>query len=1438
MAKFLREFFKKTGKIDSSKRRQASFTLLLSFIFQACGGANLLPLNEVVREGSGISQEELDAQKLSSARIQFHHSNFFSLTDPNSYSCAGDARFYLHPYQRDETGSSVQLGSYLNRSSVIKPNFISNISVDLTDASSSSDSNKANLCSIGGGKSSLPTATCATFDYGALDGISSTLGGNILIFGGLKGRNYANRLYSPSQTLSCGPLKPLNEVYGDPGEEYVNQSSPHLFALGVNTLPSNTATNPPHPLAPNLTESKKPISSWQKISATGVNQPLGALGSRLTLSRGLKQLLLVGGITPQDDELFISGRDLKDSWIFDLNTQQWEGVSGRVHARESIISQPVLEGTIVYSISKNPSSRANFGYTAVPGFAVNGFRTTDGVDSHAATGNIDTTDRILISGGVRTRSQGNLDYLSSVHKFNPTFGPEWIDVSNIGGVGPGFATQWLDTNPIQVLHNLDNGRLLSAGCSADPSPFMNFGSSPVRKPNGFGFLALAGGFFENRSTCGENDFILHYSKRNLETKIAHFAATPTYSLKTELPSNTIKLGQEIRPLDWLSEKPTITNTPIYSGGGHLLPGFDRSANELIYFGGVNCRSYLSIDSGSGDCPGEDGVPIAYQDGIFLMKPVADLTSTTSTKQDADGLPYAGMAAARGLDGVGEPMIIAWGGVQDGEDAGSPPGADGTRTGRKTNTSAFILHKDPRPTPPDSEYILSQELTLNSNSPAPLGAADATLIFSHVTGRFYLFGGVELEPNRRPVNHTWELTVTGANGTYEGFWRELTPEGGLTCSPYCPSARRSHRMVEANYHNFDPSSEYFSDCKDDKPCSFGIFMEGGVAQNGTTLGDRWMFDPTANGGNGHWQLVNESPPRRLAVATSVEYRLPFSGKKVHRAIAFGGETGLMDPTQAREDGVFLPPTLGDTLLFDFDQSSWHRPQLLGIGLKSTHLPDSSTPTEVSNFERKQYFKRDNFANTTSTYHPSLAVLSPPPLAGASMITRTHAPSASNESILEALKIPEVYLLGGRKKDGTFLSLNQVFKFCIGSPGENEDGRCDAYDAEDANASFDTPSAEYLGRWLLKEPFLPAGFTDPEKAVFLGETTYDSRRDKLILFGGLAPAQDSTQTKVTEKENVTPFGINGGISYVYEYTFPTKGLLPSTTSGLDTTHYGEWTRVSSCSGTLFPKGRFGHSLIYDQRNDQILVIGGETIDTNETSSLIQPWLKNGAQTNDSIPEIWAGKRSSIAGGFPCYDWSLLDNFGNLFNSTKSVNVPEGGLSYFAAAQVPSSGYNTGFYTLMDHACAGLGPSASKDFKQNKLRAGGVDIDINRSVLQEGESLLLNLTFYALGPDQRKPDGQFFQQNETPIFEIHLINSQGSSSRATSVAQPRHLFYSDSQEYPRVVHKLSVFSPVHPGIQQEQVIIPLGIDPNIDRIRIERYSGSSILVEATVHRMRGDK
>src|SRR5690606_23164363 len=122
----------------------------------------------------------------------------------------------------------------------------------------------------------------------------------------------------------------------------------------------------------------------------------------------------------------------------------------------------------------------------------------------------------------------------------------------------------------------------------------------------------------------------------------------------------------------------------YYGAPTLVTGFSLEENDLVYFAGVNCVLFLK-DAASGDtCPGPDGQPwnsaapisIAFNDDYRYWRmgqdPTnCDLTNGAVTKRDTPSCAgtgpqnRAGMAAARGYDTSGNPIIVAWGGIYGG-----------------------------------------------------------------------------------------------------------------------------------------------------------------------------------------------------------------------------------------------------------------------------------------------------------------------------------------------------------------------------------------------------------------------------------------------------------------------------------------------------------------------------------------------------------------------------------------------------------------------------------------------------------------------------------------------------------------------------------------------------------------------------------------------------
>ena len=117
----------------------------------------------------------MDETALPAARISFHYADSFTLSDPNTYSCAGDIHTYYSVYSLQTTsGKKRGLGDAQPFTSLdsgsartYRPDFIKNISVALTDANAPVASNSAYGCSMGNADNLPPVSNCATYDYGS-----------------------------------------------------------------------------------------------------------------------------------------------------------------------------------------------------------------------------------------------------------------------------------------------------------------------------------------------------------------------------------------------------------------------------------------------------------------------------------------------------------------------------------------------------------------------------------------------------------------------------------------------------------------------------------------------------------------------------------------------------------------------------------------------------------------------------------------------------------------------------------------------------------------------------------------------------------------------------------------------------------------------------------------------------------------------------------------------------------------------------------------------------------------------------------------------------------------------------------------------------------------------------------------------------------------------
>ncbi|HLE01092.1 MAG TPA: hypothetical protein VJB59_12565 [Bdellovibrionota bacterium] len=1388
--------------IVNRNRRDKQFTqavkaVVLPVLLGACAADPRIV--EFNRSSNSVAEQREYSADLKGALFTFFHSDYYSLGVPKAQtSCAGDAKTFYDPFkiQSDQLSTPFPTDA-LDPTATLKPTFIKNVSVDLTDANSPVAANKAIFCSLGTAPNVPGPSNCATFDYGAAGGLSTNLGGAFILIGGIDGAN-ASVSAGKGVSVSCGP------VTTGGGVNTCNGSS---YALSVDSLPASAATDPPSTSAPGLTSASTPISSWTNLAtAYGASGPRSLSGAAAAFSPGANALIIFGGASYSGTSAF--GIPASDTWSFDLSTQKWTSQDASTMAvNSSLITMLDIPsgGPNVVPVGQNRATgaRAAFAYTAAQGMAVNRMSTNGAV----AAANIDLTDRIVIAGGVSPTGA-----LTDTHKFNPTYGPEWVDTQSFQvGDNP---TQWLDSYHTQLTSN-----------SAEASQYLpdfpprggslnaavNFGITALRNNSGTreSMLVGMGGFDSSLTkntpggagcldlnTCGA---MMLNTKAGADT--AAFIGVPN------LPD-----GTQRSPSNWSDAG--VNGVPWF-GGSTLLPGFNLYENEVVYFGGTDCKEYAT--NGSLTCD--------FRHPGSYWRFSNNLAARVAVGFAGSAPRAAGMAAARGLDGnTGADrnvIIVAWGGMTtpDPSAPGAPTMADPARIYYLYNNGGT----------PSWAYK-----TVPSS---PTALTNAAMVFSHVTQNFYVFGGYNrvtgfLNP------YTWELKVTGncATESCSFSWRQLTPENGLTCYPNCPQARRSHRMVEANYYNRNIEANFGnangeSTCSKERPCSFGIFMEGGTDGSGYFT-DRWLFDPTANptvsGSQGQWIRMNELPPRTLAAISTADYAVNGGSQTAHRAILFGGEVGLHAPAVAGDNWqnfsqYFVAPTLGDTLMYDFDTHTWNRVQLLGAGY------NGGLPASLSEFKKRQAFNAAAVSDTGETTE-----LSPPPLAGAVMVTRTMSqPTLDSSTAAKPLRIPEIYLFGGRLKSGEYNTLDRVYKFCPGSTGETWNGLsvipgspCDANapaSASDANPNSPSPSNAYIGRWLRKKPDTATVFNPPTNTrnpgntgSFLGAGAYDPIHDRIILVGGRTGTTAAPPRAVTDNSA----GRLNGIPWVLEYTPPSTG-----------NPQGSWAALDKCAGSAAPVSRYGHSLSYDPLSRKLIMVGGYAVgDLAIPTGTPLTRVVNWSSGSYSLPEVWTARRDDSA-ATPCYHWTAVTTFGNIPDS----QVPSGnGLSSAAAVFVPASGYNTGYYTMLDHSCQNKGPLATTDPTVNKLLAGGAYIDIDRRQLGPNENLLLNLTYFALGSSNQRPDSLRMQPGENAVFKVHLIKTGQSADVLSQILQPRYFSYALNESFPKIAHTISILAPPSGQLQDEQVLIPLSIDPGIDRIRIERHSGSGILVRATLFKL----
>lgn len=1423
------------GTLHLSTLLLASTALVLIFV-NCSGNPKPNAKKNISLQDSSYEVELQNSAALSGVKVDFKSSGFYTPSSPNPDTrCAGDVFAYYHPLASN-SGEPVLLPQSISEPGYSqKPLFLKNVSVDLTDSSSQGPYNQSITCSFQSHSSTLLPSTCASFDQGSIGNSPNTIGGSLVILGGVQNFNFAAT--GSSFGLNCG-----KSTVGD------TQCLNSMTALKIN----------------NLTNGLSSYFNWGDNYKSSLGRPLA--GASVAYSPGTQSLYLFGGASlySSPGKSTLQSVDGFQTWSFSLQEQKWIERNPIPFVLNTVLNMPDRSDPqgVTHHLKKSVGDRASFGYTSVPSMSLSAMSKNGTIDPSL----IDTTDRIVTTAGLSTNAAHSRNSL----KFNPTFGPEWVDLLGASGkdLETKQAVQWLDSYHTQLLNNLSTSSIYRGDLiDKKATLFSGFGFSSLRKSNAegqvvAGLFVATGGFgqeLENpspptritESRFGGRMFYGGFKKKTgilgtPESSVSNFNRTPDYPFRL-LSETSLMSSTRITEMAWVklvdADLADAPNSIPNFTGVNLLPGFNLKTNDLVYFGGTTCPDYLTNKNLLNDSnPCLFNNPGRY----WKLSPSVNLESTSenlpnhlfSDWNNTTPPTRAGMASARGEDASGKIILVSWGGMN------KPVTSDDINIGKISVLYNAALAGAPDDLAP--KWGLFEPIS----SVRPDPSTNSSLVYSHVTRKFYLFAGsktTSILGQLSTHNETWELSVSGSCPTCQFSWKKLSTATGTTCYPECPPARRSHRMTEANYHySWNPQTQsgtYHSStleprCTDPKnPCSFGIFMEGGLSDPSTILDDRWMFDPTANTGNGHWQRVDGFAPRHFASMAAIDFSLNINNSTPRWLLLYGGETGLQNPQLSHPTQYFVPPTLGDTYLYDTSTNTWNRAELLGRGYKND-LPDTllkSEKTQAFIVKEDGFYQKFTTQNNATVLQlaPEISELSPPPVSGGILVTRTHFKN-SNDANSESVPLPvqETFLLGGRLKSGKFMALNHVYKFCPGSGGEKlptpasaavEDpqdfANCDPLDYTyfvSSNNSFET----YPGRWLRKNP------SDSENLKsFLGAGAYDSHHDKIILFGGLGG--ETTKTSITET------GLEVG-NKIYEYTPPSKIFTPDSQNSFK--RHGSWNEIPACTGVpnaKTPGGRFGHNLGYDPLRRELIITGG--LDKNRNPLTQTMTLANGQTI--SAPEIWTAKRVDQPGSvsnpsvmippsspFPCYFFSQKTSFGTL--SEYEFLPPQGGLAHAASAFIPAGGYNSGYYSFFDHACAKSDSSVNA--------TPGVYFDIDRQFLEKNEDLILNMTFIPMSTAQIKPDGSHYQDFENTVFKIHLIRSGKTALEIRQTSQPRFVTFEVDDYFPKLIHTLSIIAPVSGGMRQEQIYLPLSLNSGIDLIRIERSNGSAILIDASLYRM----
>jgi hypothetical protein len=162
---------------------------------------------------------------------------------------------------------------------------------------------------------------------------------------------------------------------------------------------------------------------------------------------------------------------------------------------------------------------------------------------------------------------------------------------------------------------------------------------------------------------------------------------------------------------------------------------------------------------------------------------------------------------------------------------------------------------------------------------------------------------------------------------------------------------------------------------------------------------------------------------------------------------------------------------------------------------------------------------------------------------------------------------------------------------------------------------------------------------------------------------------------------------------------------------------------------------------------------------------------------------------------------------------------------------------FYRVRDAWCAGQGKfRLEPDPEATKSYVGGVNIDLDRSVLGPNEDLLMNITYqaFAEGNSWPYPSSLTMDPMDATQLQVNLIGTHLGLEILLNSRQPRSWMDDSDSQMPIYMKTIATLRDPFSGLRTEQVLIPLSQNGLIDRIRIERIRGSFQLYQIDLYRL----